>query len=302
MATKFCMQCAGEFIDAVDRCPDCDLELVDERPSDHLDPTADGAGEGAGGQVQYELHEWAVESRVMLEQLLESGGIRHAWSGTDLIVSAAVEARVDALVDQVEVTTLPTLDPDLPKLAYDIDDWSDEQQTLLMHALDEVAIAYEFDLDGALVVLEENEERVEIILDKIEFPDALPVDDGLDDDGTDHGDEADGGERDEDDDDEDEERADSVDGLEAAEVMSDLFVASDRLLRNARDAEGVLTLVARADVARRMRLPYGFSRAVWTDIVGQAATVKGMLEGDDADDETIEEHAKLLRDTLRQYV
>jgi hypothetical protein len=84
--------------------------------------------------------------------------------------------------------------------------------------------------------------------------------------------------------------------------MSDLFVASDRLLRNARDAEGVLTLVARTDVARRLRLPYGFSKNVWSDIVGQATTVKDMLEGDEADDEAIEEHAKVLRDTLRQYV
>lgn len=285
MGTKFCMQCAGEFIESVDVCPDCDLELVDERPTDHLDPD-DAEGE-LGGQVQYELHEWATESRVMLEQLLGSAGIRHAWSGTDLIVSSAVEARVDALVDQVEVATLPTLDPDLPRLAYDVEDWSDEQQTLLMHALDEVAIPYEFDLDGALVVLEVDEERIEIILDKIEFPDALAVDDTPSSD---------------DDDEDDDEGSESVDGLEAAEVMSDLFVAADRLRRNARDPEGVLTLVERAEVARRLRLPYGFSRAVWSDIVGQATTVKELLEGDDADDVDIEEHATVLRDTLRQYV
>lgn len=277
MATKFCMQCAGEFIDSVEVCPDCDLELVAERPTDEL------AERDGDGQVQYELHEWAVESRVMLEQLLESAGIRHAWSGTDLIVDASVEPRVDALVEQVEVTTLPTLDPDLPKLAYDVDDWSDEQQTLLMHALDEVAIAYEFDVDGALVVLEENEERVEAILDRIEFPDALPVDDDDEDTGEDDG-------------------ADTVDGVEAADVMSDLFVAADRLRRNARDAEGVLTLVDRADIAGRLRLPYGFSRAAWGDIVVQATAVKDLLEGDDADDETICEHAQVLRDTLRQYV
>src|SRR5690349_15339010 len=78
MATKFCMQCSGEFIDTVEVCPDCDLELVAERPDGELDA-------GADGQVQYELHEWAVESRVMLEQLLEAAGIRRAWSGTDLI-------------------------------------------------------------------------------------------------------------------------------------------------------------------------------------------------------------------------
>jgi hypothetical protein len=161
-----------------------------------------------------------------------------------------------------------------------------------MHALDEVAIAYEFDLDGALVVLEENEERVEAILDEIEFPDALPVDDG--DEGGGAGDA--GGEEAAD------AGVDSVDGLEAADVMSDLFVAADRLRRNARDADGVLTLVERADVAGRLRLPYGFSRAVWGDIVVQATAVKALLEGDEADDETICEHAQVLRDTLRQYV
>ena len=282
MATKFCMQCGGEFIASVDTCPDCDLDLVGEQPEDHLE------GSDAEGEVSYELHEWAAESRVMLESLLESAGIRRAWSGTDLIVPAALESQVDGLVDQVEVTTLPTLDPDLPKVAYDVDDWSDEQQTLLMHALDEVAIGYEFDIEGALVVLEENEERVEAILDDIEFPDALAVDDdGTDDD--DDSDSADAG-------------VDSVDGVGAADVMSDLFVAADRLRRNARDAEGVLSLVDRADVAGRLRLPYGFSRAAWSDIVVQATTVKDLLEGDDADDETIREHAQVLRDTLRTYV
>ena len=281
MATKFCMQCGGEFIASVDTCPDCDLDLVGEQPEDHLE------GSDAEGEVSYELHEWAVESRVMLESLLEAAGIRRAWSGTDLIVPAALESQVDALVDQVEVTTLPTLDPDLPKVAYDVDDWSDEQQTMLMHALDEVAIAYEFDVEGALVVLEENEERVEAILDDIEFPDALPIDD----DAT-EGD--DGGS--------DDAGNDPVDGVEAADVMSDLFVAADRLRRNARDAEGVLSLVERADIAGRLRLPYGFSRAAWSDIVVQATTVKDLLEGDDADDETICEHAQVLRDTLRNYV
>lgn len=278
MATKFCMQCGGEFIASVDRCPDCDLELVGEQPADHLEAS------DAEGQVSYELHEWAAESRVMLESLLEAAGIRRAWSGTDLIVPAAFETQVDGLVDQVEVTTLPTLDPDLPKVAYDIDDWSDEQQTLLMHALDEVAIGYEFDVEGALVVLEENEERVEAILDEIEFPDALEIDDEDGDDEDDAG------------------GVTSIDGVEAADVMSDLFVAADRLRRNARDAEGVLTLVERAGIAGRLRLPYGFSRASWNDIVVQATTVKDLLEGDDADDETICEHAQVLRDTLRQYV
>lgn len=313
MATKFCMNCGGEFIASVEECPDCELPLVDERPAEVLE-----ADDAKDGQVEYQLSEWAAESRVMLESLLAGAGIIHAWEGADLVVPAALETQVDALVQQVEVTTLPTLDPDAPKVAYDIDDWTDEQQTELMHALERSGVAYEFDEEGALVVLEDQEARVEAILDAIEFPDALPVDDdGSDaaedddeeqdeddaeddledvgDDGLDDGDDGD-------DEDEDDEDVDAGDGLEATEVMSDLFVAADRLMHSATDADGVLTLVTQARAAKSLSLPYGFSRSVWSDIVMQATALKDLLEGQDIDDDTIEDHARTLRDTLRQYV
>jgi hypothetical protein len=127
VATKFCMSCGGEFIASVDECPDCEVPLVDEVPADHLAPTTDPEGRPEG-QIEYELHTWALESRVMLEQLLEADGIPHAWEGADLVIPASFEGRVDTMLAQVEVTTLPALDPDEPKVAYDIDDWTDEQR------------------------------------------------------------------------------------------------------------------------------------------------------------------------------
>ena len=284
MATRFCLSCGGEFIATVETCPDCDVELVDERPDDHLE-----AKPGDAGQIEYQLHEWAVESRVMLEQLLKAADIRHAWEGADLIVPAALETQVDGLVAQVEVTTLPTLDPDLPRVAYDIDDWTDAQQTELMHALEQVGLAYEFDGEGALVVLEEDEARVEAVLDSIEFPDE-------DADGDDDVDPSVEG------DDEDEDDDEPYDGPEAMDVMSDLFVAADRLFHKATDPEGVLALMDRAADAARMPLPYGFAKNVWRDILTQVETIVGLLESDDSDDDAIEEHARVLRDTLRPLV
>jgi hypothetical protein len=316
VATRFCMRCGGEFIASVERCPDCDVDLVDERPAGHLDAqiAADGSIEG---EVEYDLHEWAVESRVMLQQLLSSVGIRHAWEGAALVVSAKDESRVDAFVDEVEATTLPALDPEAPKVAYDIDDWSDQQQTRLMHLLEDVTIPYEFDREGALVVLEEHEERVEALLDSIEYPDGRPDDDDDDDDEDDaedaedaeDGDDVAEDDEDADDDADDVEGSDDdpigvedYDGPEAMDVLSDLFVAADRLRHSATDADGVLALVDRTVDAERLPLPYGFVPAVWKDIVRQVVTLRDLLEDDESRDEDIEEHAHDLRDTLRNYV
>jgi hypothetical protein len=50
----------------------------------------------------YELGEWTPEERARLGLLLEGEGIPHQWDGEDLLVPDAEEARVDAVLDQVE--------------------------------------------------------------------------------------------------------------------------------------------------------------------------------------------------------
>ncbi|MFN8040329.1 MAG: hypothetical protein U0Q07_14045 [Acidimicrobiales bacterium] len=290
-STKWCLQCGGEFLASVERCPDCDLELVDERPEPALPDDATG-----GGEVLYDLAEWAAESRVMLEQLLEGEAVPHAWQGATLHVPVAFEARADNLVDHVEVATLPTLDPDADQVAYDLSDWSDDLQTHLVQILVTDGIPHEFDVDGDLVVLAEDEERVERLIDAVEFPDALPIDDG------DRGDDQDDAE---DDDAGDGDAAGDDDGgVDAQQVLSDLFVAADRLMHDARDHEGVLSLVDAADRAEAIRLPYGFDPAVWKDIVGQAIGLRAVFEGtaDDESDEAIEHQARDLRGALRPLV
>jgi hypothetical protein len=230
-------------------------------------------GEGAEGYVAYELHGWARESRGMLVQLLESADLPYAWEGTDLVAPAVFEERIDALVDQVEATDRPTLDPDADKLAYDLDDWSDAACTQLAQHLAEVGIAYEFDVEGALVVLADDEEAVEAALDAVEFPDALEEDDG-----------------------------DAGDEPDAQQVLSELFLAADRLRRNARDADGVLGLVGAAASAEGMRLPFGFEPRSWEVVKERAAALKAAIEEDTTADGDIEEQAEALRSLLRELV
>jgi hypothetical protein len=300
------MQCGSEYLATVEQCPDCELPLVDQPPDGPpLDASADG-------EVAYDLAEWAVESRVMIEQLVEGEGVPHAWEGTTLVIPGAFEARVDALIEQVEVTTLPTLDPDAPKVAYNLDDWTDEQHGALQAAFAQAGIAFEYDADGDLVVLEDDQDRVEALIDAIDTagPAAIEPAFGADDEWAD-------------DEWADDEGASADESIDAAEVLSDLFVAADKLMHNATDHDGVLGLVAAAASAEEMRVPYGFSPAVWRDIVGQAVHLKGLLEGDpdavaaaiaegeaesdgdaddDVDDAVIESRARTLRDTLRPYV
>jgi hypothetical protein len=291
VATKYCPECRDEFVDTTETCPDCDVPLVDENPG--------GVDENKKGQTTYELHEWAVESRVMLESLLAGQSVPHAWEGTDLQVPAALEAKVDSLIDQVEITTEPNLDPDAPKVAYELADWDDEQQTELIQALNAKGIPYDFDIDGSLVVLESDDPVVEAVFDELTEDED---DDGAGDDGEAAAEPAAAADTAEGEDDGDEADDDGGEELDAQSVMSDLFVAADRLRKKAADHQGVLGLVDRANDAERMRLPFGFNRHDWDQIVEQATSLRDVIEDDDSSDDDIKARAQVLRGTLRSYV
>ncbi|MBI2706442.1 MAG: hypothetical protein HYX32_14310 [Actinobacteria bacterium] len=304
MATRWCLICGGEYIDTVDECPDCEVPLVDERPDQDLSDLG-------AGQVVYDLAEWAAESRVMLEQLLESEGVRRAWEGTTLVVPDVFEVRVDNLVEHVEVTTLPTLEPDAERVAYDVSDWTDDMVHELQRILDRGHVPYEFDAEGDIVTLSEHQERVESLMDAIELADEEPrapgrvadadtsqVNSGdghapADDEAEDEGDGDDVGDTGDD---------AGTEQIDSSVVLSDLFVSTDRMMKSARDHRGVLTFASAADRVERMGTPYGFSRVAWQDICNQVSSIRALLEADDASDEDIQNGARDLRNTLREYV
>ena len=273
MSVKWCPSCGAEYIEGITTCADCEVPLVDERPL-----AAEEVGTPEDDQLAYELDEYDRDARLFVDRLLTTESIPHAWEGATLVVRAADEAAVDHILEQVDVGS--GLDPDAEQVVYELGDWPEEHRTQLVEALGSAGIAYEWDENGDLAVLESEEERVEAMLDAIEYPDALPVDDG-----TEAGADA-GGD----------------DGLLAQDTLSELFVAADRLMHDAEDHEGVLSLVDAARLAATLPLPFGFTPAVWADIVEQADGLRHALEGDTAEDEDVMTRARTLRNLLRNYV
>jgi hypothetical protein len=239
------------------------------------DDEPEGVDADASGYLVYELNEWSRESRQMLQQLLESADAPYVWEATNLVVPAPFESQVDEAISQVEATNQPPLDPDADKLLYELSEWSEAEVAQLVDSLAEADLPYDFDIDGNLVVLASDEAAVEALLDTIEFPDALEVD---------------------------EPDATEASGPDANTVLSDLFVAADRLRHHARDHEGVLGMVEAAAQVELVRLPYGFEPKVWEDIIQRARTLRSALEGEDVTDEDIETQADEFRTLLRQFV
>jgi hypothetical protein len=273
--TVWCFQCGASYEAGVVVCVECGVGLVEEPPM-----APEEVGQLDDEQLAYEFHDWSFESRRMLDQLLTGRHIPHAWQGASMIVRMVDEAAVDELVDEVEVATLPTLDPDSEHTVYEMDGWTAENQTELSNRLGVVGVAHEFDVNGDLVVNVADEERVDEILDEIE---SRPLG-GVDGDGDAGDDVVD------------------MDGLDVNELLSTLFGAADRLRRNARDSQGVLTFLDHAPTIERLRTPFGFERPEWRTVVNSTRALHELLEADDSDDEDVRERARQLRDLLFRLI
>ena len=282
--TRWCLECGSEWVDQLDDCPDCDLPLVDENPFTELAPP--GPGEA---HIEYELDAWAGESRVLLDQLLTGAGIAKVWQGGRLLVPERHEDAVDELVEQVEQTMLPSLDPDAEKVAFTLEEWSDDDYDALMARLEADQVPYEFDLDHNRVVPAEHGDHVDDVLDAIEHPDARDVEDGSGDRSEDLPD----GEADDD---------DEAYDIDPDEVLGGLFVATDRLRKDARDRHGVIGVAEQGQLLVGARPPYGVAPGPWATLRARVQALLDLLSGDSATDDEVEAAADELRTVLRQYV
>lgn len=289
--TRYCPACDGEFVAGIEECPDCGIPLVDERPAPVAkdEPT-----------TSYDLSEWSPESRYLLSHELaaqwpifanphfslgtstargySAPGFVHAWDGTTLVVREADSEHVEAMLARVEKAVDLSLDPELDKLAYDVDDMSDESLTALLQALVNERVPHELTDDGELFVHEADEETVERLLDGIDFPDALPAQ-------------------------ESDELEDPDDGLIAQRVLSDIFEACDRLVHDVRNADAILELVQGADRIEELAVPFGFDRKGWQALTDQIGALRDLLEAyGDLDVDGATEEARTLRDALRSLV
>ena len=195
-------------MDGVDACPDDNTPLVDERPADP-EP---------GEVIVYELDEWTPDERRELAMRLTAEEVEHQWEPspdantdegyepTNLLVSEADEAVVDALLDEIEAAQ----------------------------------------------------------------PLAEVQDDGASDEAV-------------------------------YEVMSNLYVAADRLKDDPDDLALAGEFFDAADAAKATPAPFGIDPEVWRRVQALAGQLSESLEGD-ADDDTVRHEAQTLRDILFSYV
>lgn len=228
------------------------------------------------GQLAYECNAWAAESRDLLDSLLTTKSIPHVWQGTTVTVREEDEQAVDDLIDEVLAAAGPVLDPSQPRAVYAVGAWPVSLQTELVDALAVEDIAYEWDENGDLVVLESDEEAVSVILDELPDPD----DDGVS----------------------------SDDGVALHELFDTVFMSADRLSKHPTDASATVSIVDAADLLGQVALPFGFEPAQWRTLVATVAALRDAIapdagsDAEPASDADIAEAATAARDVIRQYI
>ncbi len=235
------------------------------------------------GQLAYDCTAWAGETRAMLTSLLAAAEVAHAWQGTTLTVHEADEVAVDDLIDEVLAAATPALDPDSPKVVYEVGQWPVALQTELAEGLTASDVPYERDERGDLVVRAEDEETVAAVLDDLPEPDEAEVS--------------------------------ADDGVALHELFDSVFMATSRLVKHPNDPAATVTLVDTADLLAQVALPFGFEPAQWRRLVGAVSDLAQVIDpqsaDDDADDEDmapdtedaeISQQALIVRDQIRQYI
>ncbi|MCY3650216.1 MAG: hypothetical protein F4Y99_04985 [Acidimicrobiaceae bacterium] len=275
-------------------------------PSDPADQDPDqDPGDGEAGEwLAYELHEWSLESRVMLQQLLTVDKVVHSWQGTTLMVHESLEEKVDSLVDEVEETekakeaTSRPIGPEDSLTAFELAEWSEALRSELVERLVQARVPHILDTEGDategdategdategdadqeteptevcdLLVREADEDRVELVID-----DLLAR--------------------------EEEAQFEELDGLEVNTLLSDLFVACDRLRKDPGDLDGIRGVVTNARRIAGVRTPFGFSAPNWRTLRNTVGELLDLVESEDADRDDLRELAHRMSDTLRTLV
>jgi hypothetical protein len=117
--TRYCPTCGAEYIDTVSQCADC-LVPLQTQPGQATGASGPSLAETDHDILVYELDQWEPQRRTQVEAVLAGASVPFQWEGTDLLVPAAFEAKVDDLLDQVEFPDALPSDEELGE--EDIDD------------------------------------------------------------------------------------------------------------------------------------------------------------------------------------
>lgn len=250
-----------------DLAHDLDDDLVDADDDDDTE----GDDDELSGQVEFELSDWGSRERKMLDEDLSALRVRKAWEAGTLVVAAVDADVVDDLIDEIEERTALDLAPDATPVIYDVNDWPAGLEDRFLEALIQQRIAH---MRGyrEITVAMDDEERVDALVDTV--TEAW----------------------------EDEQADDEVGGPDAQEVLSELFVAADRLLHDPSDRAATVRFGDAAEVGSAMEVPFGFVEADWTAITALVDALAELLGEAESSDDDITSAATDLRSHLRPLV
>lgn len=221
-------------------------------------------------KVHYNLAGWGFEQHAELSETLAERGIPHVWDGDELVIPEQIESYVDALFDELEAELgpfpVPLSDGD-PSTEFGLDEWPARDIETLRQSLIEAEIPHTW-TGRTLLVAQDAEDVVDDLLDAIEAGDVASID----------------------------EDAEAPDG-----ALHDLYVASDRLARDATDAGSRRTVLDLVPQLAPTAPPFGLAAAAWAVIVGHAQAVVEQFESG-GDPEAVTAAASELRAVCRPYV
>tara|TARA_B110000438_G_scaffold291907_1_gene329498 strand:+ start:546 stop:1295 length:750 start_codon:yes stop_codon:yes gene_type:complete len=239
---------------------DRNLENVEDQPDETL-VVAEGQEE-----IAYELHEWAGETRLILDQLLTLRDIPHVWQGATLVIRESDEEETDQLIEEAESTVMPVFDVEAETVIYETTGWGDSERNAFGDLLGRLGVPHEFNEESDLVVQAVDEEAVETALDTFQLMN--------------------------------DERPELM-GLDANTLLTEAFVACDRLRRDPRDDAGVGELLRLGPVLVGHRSPFGIDVAQWDEIGNKAESLIEILSEGSADQESTSLLAGELAEILR---
>lgn len=201
-------------------------------------------------KVHYDLSSWTIDQRAEVAQALAEHEIPHAWDGEELMVPEAVEAAADAMFERLEQEFGPfpiVLDPDGESTEFGLDEWSAADRGVLTDALVESEIPHRW--DGTTVsVARDAEDAVDDLLDAIEAGELMSADD--------------------------------VDAGPPENALSDIFLATNRLVKDPLDARSRNRLIDLYDDLDRAQPPYAFPPRPWEQVVAGVAAIVARIESD----------------------
>ncbi|HEX6656737.1 MAG TPA: hypothetical protein VF065_01570, partial [Ilumatobacter sp.] len=204
-------------------------------------------------KVHYNLTGWSFEQRAELAETLAERGVPHSWEGDELVVPEEIESAVDALFDELEreIGPFPVpllddegVDGELRVTEFDLEEWPAADIGVLQQSLLEAEIPHRW-AGRTLVVSRDAEHVVDDLLDAIESGEAASLD----------------------------ESAEAPDG-----ALDDLYVAADRLVRDAGDGAARGTLLALVPQLSPASPPFGLAARPWSVIVSRAQAIVAAVD------------------------